>query len=45
MHFIVPDIGNQNVCLVEAMLQWFKYSSVQNSLTLYTVKVAAFKND
>ena len=36
MHFIVPDICNQNGCLISVTLQRFKYRSNPNGATLYT---------
>ena len=45
MHFIVPDICNQNGCFILVMLQWFKYSTNPNGSTLYTEKSQTFKND
>ena len=45
MHFIVPDICNQNGCFILVELQWFKYSTNPNGATLYTQKSHAFKND
>ena len=45
MHFIVPDIYNQNVCFILVTLQWFKYSICPNGSALYTEKSQAFKND
>ena len=38
MHFIVQDICNQNACLIKVTLQWLKYSTVPNGVTLYTEK-------
>ena len=45
MHFIVPDICNQNGCFILVTLQWFKYSTNPNGSTLYTEKSQTFKND
>ena len=45
MHFIVPDICNQNGCFILVTVQWFKYSTDQNGSTLYTEKSQTFKND
>ena len=45
MHFIVPDICNQNGCFILVMFQWFKYSTNPNGWTLYTEKSQTFKND
>ena len=39
MHFIVPDICNQNEYFILVTLQWFKYSTNPNVSTLYTWKV------
>ena len=38
MHFIVPDICNQNGCFILVTPQWFKYSTNPNGSTLYTEK-------
>ena len=45
MHFIVPDICNQNGCFILVTLQWFKYSTNPNDSNLYTEKSQMFKND
>ena len=45
MHFIVPDICNQNGCFILVTLKWFKYSTDPNGSTLYTEKSQTFKND
>ena len=45
MHFIVPDICNQNGCFILVTLQWFKYSTNPNGSTLYTKKSQTLKND
>ena len=45
MHFIVPDICNQNECFISVTPQWFKYSTNPNGATLYTEKSHTFKND
>ena len=36
MHFTVPDICNQNGCLILVTLQKFKYSTNPNVATLYS---------
>ena len=36
MHFTVPDICNQNGCLILVTLQRFKYRTNPNGATLYT---------
>ena len=36
MHVIVPDICNENGCLILVTLQWFKYRTNPNSATPYT---------
>ena len=36
MHFTVPDICNQNGCLISVTLQKFKYRTNPNGSTLYT---------
>ena len=45
MHFIVPDICNQNGCFILVTLQWFTYRTNPNDSTLYTEKSQTFKND
>ena len=45
MHFIVPDICNQNEGFTLVTLQWFKYSTNPNGSTLYTEKSQTFEND
>ena len=42
---IVPDICNQNGCLISVTLQWFKYLANPNGATLYTEKSQTLKND
>ena len=36
MHFTVPDICNQDGCLISLTLQRFKYRTNTNGATLYT---------
>ena len=43
MHFIVPGICNQNVCLILVTLQMFKYRTNPNGATLYTEKSQTIK--
>ena len=38
MHCIVQDICTQNARLILVTLQWLKYSTVPNGVTLYTEK-------
>ena len=45
MHFIVLDICNQNACLIYDTLQWFKYSTAPNDVSLYTEMSQTFKHD
>ena len=45
MHFIVPDICNQNGCFILVTLRCFKYSTYPDGSTLYTEKSQTFKND
>ena len=45
MQIIVPDICNQNWCLIQAAHQWLKYSTVPNGLMLYIEKSQEFKID
>ena len=45
MHFIVPDISNQNECSIKDTLQWLKYSTGPNGATPNTEKSQTFKID
>ena len=44
MHFTVPDICNQNGCLILVTLQKFKYYTNPNGATLYTKTSETLKN-